>query len=450
MKFIPMMIWMAWLSLKRDKVTLLLTFALPIVFFSIFVGIFGGVMTGGGGGTNSVKVAVVDHDRSESSQRFVAALMNEGGLRVRLAPDDRADQPYSRPEVETLIRDGDASVGLIIPNGFGATFPSFNFGGGGDDAGAIELLTDKQRDPVGHQMVAGLMQKAAMMGAPDLMIERGLEQFDKFAGGITPQQRAAMDTFLPMLRVQTTATVPATQPADGQRDIASGGTGGGGFDGLVKIKMVSVQGDHESDWAAFVSFQVAQTAVMFLLFSMAGAAGSLLEEQENGTLERALSSNVGMTWLLVGKWFVIALTGMLQLATMFLWAWLLFGLKLFTPHHLAGFLIMTIVTAAAGSAFGMLLATACRTRGQLAGISTIVILMMSAVGGSMFPRFMMSEKLQNIGLGTFNGWALDGYRKVFYDQLPLWQLWPQVVVLVGLTALFMFVARQLARRWESM
>jgi len=34
--------------------------------------------------------------------------------------------------------------------------------------------------------------------------------------------------------------------------------------------------------------------------------------------------------------------------------------------------------------------------------------------------------------------------------LPLWQLWPQVVVLVGLTALFMFVARQLARRWESM
>jgi len=447
MKFIPMMIWMAWLSLKRDWVALMLTFALPIVFFSIFVGIFGGVMTGGGDGTNSVKVAVVDDDQSESSKRFIAALMGEGGLRVRNAPADRADKPYSRAEVETQIKDGNASVGLVIPKGFGETFPSFNFGGGDEDqAGTIELLTDKQRDPVGHQMVAGLMQKAAMMGAPDLMIERGLEQFDKFAGGMTQQQRAAMDRFLPMLRAQTSTTQPATQPSGGTGQTASGA----GFGGLVKIKVVSVQGDHESDWAAFVSFQVAQTAVMFLLFSMAGAAGSLLEEQENGTLERVLSSNVGMTGLLMGKWFIIALIGVLQLAIMFLWAWMVFGLKLFTAHHLAGFLIMTIVTAAAGSAFGMLLATACRTRGQLAGISTIVILMMSALGGSMFPRFMMSDTLQTIGLGTFNGWALDGYRKVFYDQLPLWQLWPQVLVLVGLTILFMFIARQLARRWESM
>jgi len=448
MKFIPMMIWMAWLSLKRDKVALLLTFALPIVFFSIFVGIFGGMMTGGGGDTNSVKVAVVDDDQSESSKRFVQALANEGGLRVRQTPADRVDHPYSRAEVEALIREGDISVGLIIPKGFGETFPSFNFGGGsGDNGGAIELLTDKQRDPVGHQMVAGLMQKAAMMGAPDLMIERGLDQFDKFGGGMTAQQRAAMDRFLPMLRAQTTTTAPAPQPGGNPGEPASGA--GGSFDGLVRVKIVSVQGDHESDWEAFVSFQVAQTAVMFLLFSMAGAAGSLLEEQENGTLERVLSSNVGMTGLLVGKWFVIALVGLLQLATMFLWAWLVFGLKLFTAHHLAGFLIMSIVTAAAGSAFGMLLATACRSRGQLAGLSTIIILIMSAVGGSMFPRFLMSDTLKTIGLGTFNGWALDGYTKVFYDQLPLWQLWPQVLVLAGITVLFMFVARQLARRWES-
>ena len=31
------------------------------------------------------------------------------------------------------------------------------------------------------------------------------------------------------------------------------------------------------------------------------------------------------------------------------------------------------------------------SRQQLGGLSTIVILIMSAVGGSMFPRFLMSE-----------------------------------------------------------
>lgn len=33
---------------------------------------------------------------------------------------------------------------------------------------------------------------------------------------------------------------------------------------------------------------------MFLLFSMTGAMGMLLEEQRSGTLERVLNSNIGM------------------------------------------------------------------------------------------------------------------------------------------------------------
>ena len=61
-----------------------------------------------------------------------------------------------------------------------------------------------------------------------------------------------------------------------------------------------------------------------------------------------------------------------------------------------------------------MLATLARTRAQLSGMSTIIILTMSALGGSMFPRFLMSETMQKIGLLTFNAWALDGYLKVFW------------------------------------
>ena len=52
------------------------------------------------------------------------------------------------------------------------------------------------------------------------------------------------------------------------------------------------------------------------------------------------------------------------------------------------------------------------------------LLMMSALGGSMFPRFLMSEKMQKLGLLTFNGWALDGYVKVFWRNAPLLELCP--------------------------
>ena len=41
------------------------------------------------------------------------------------------------------------------------------------------------------------------------------------------------------------------------------------------------------------------------------------------------------------------------------------------------------------------------------------------------------------------------YLKVFWRSAPLGQLWPQLVVLSGLTAVFLATARLLARRWET-
>jgi ABC-2 type transport system permease protein len=154
-----------------------------------------------------------------------------------------------------------------------------------------------------------------------------------------------------------------------------------------------------------------------------------------------------MGGLLLGKWLFIALIGILQLTVMFLWGRLAFGLDLF--HHLPGFFVMTTVTAAAAAGFGLMLATVARTRAQLSGMSTIVILTMSALGGSMFPRFLMSETMQKFGLLTFNGWALDGYLKVFWRNASVWELWPQVLVLSLLAAVFMTLARLFARRWEA-
>jgi ABC-2 type transport system permease protein len=110
---------------------------------------------------------------------------------------------------------------------------------------------------------------------------------------------------------------------------------------------------------------------------------------------------------------------------------------------------MTAFTAAAAAGFGLMLATLARTRAQLSGMGTIIILTMSALGGSMFPRFLMGETMQKFGLLTFNAWALDGYLKVFWRDAPIVALWPQVLVLTGLTAVFLALARTFARRWET-
>lgn len=409
-----------WLNLRRDRVAQALTFLLPIVFFSIFATVFGGQRSG----TSRIRVAVVDEDRSELSARIIAGLEKEPGLRVRRTGD--GDAPLDRAAGETLVRTGEVPVAVVIPAGLGESFGAAGFG----SAVQLQLLADVS-DPIAPQMVSGLLQKVAMTAAPDLMARGGLKQFEQHAGALTPQQREAVDRWLPQLQAQ----------AAGDRS-ASGSAGT-----LLTTDVVDVMGARARG-GSLVSFYAAGVGVMFLLFScVAGAGGALLDEVESGTLERLLSTRVGMGQLLFGKWLFLALVGAAQLTVMFVWGWLVFGLPLFA--HVPGFLIMTALTAAAAAALGLVLATVARSRAQLSGFSTILILTMSALGGSMFPRFLMSETMQKVGLLTFNGWALDGYLKVFWRDAAVWQLWPQVLVLMMLTVLFFTAARVLARRWET-
>ena len=412
----------SWVKLKRDRVAQALVFALPILFFSIFASVFGNQ---GRDTTSRIRIAVVDEDGTELSGRIVKGLQEEKSLRVRATVDTEGKgAPLDRATAERLVRNGDLPVAVILPKGLGETAAAF---GQSANAVRVQLLADVS-DPVAPQMVNGLLQKVSMTAAPDLMMQGGMKQFEQHAGALTPQQRAAVDAWLPQMK-----------PGGGQ---SPAGAGDGSFG--IGVDTVDVLRQGKSD--SLVSFYAAGVGVMFLLFSVSGASGSLLDEVDTGTLDRVLSTQVGMSGMLASKWLFLTLMGVAQLTVMFIWGRIAFGLDL--ENHLPGFFVMTVVTSSAAAGFGLLLATVARTRAQLSGMSTIIILTMSALGGSMFPRFLMSERMQQFGLLTFNGWALDGYLKVFWRNAPISALWPQVLVLSGLTVVFMMAARLFARRWE--
>jgi ABC-2 type transport system permease protein len=232
----------------------------------------------------------------------------------------------------------------------------------------------------------------------------------------------------------------AEREADGGSSDSSGTSGGG----IIQVNARAVVGENKRN--PMVSFYAAAIGVMFLLFTASGSAGSLLDEADSGTLDRVLSSRVTMTKLLAGKLAFNTLLAFIQLVVMFLWGWAVFKLDFFS--HLPGFAVMGLCTAFAVAAFGMLLASACHTRAQLGALSTLLILMMSAIGGSMFPRYLMPEAIQKAGLFTINAWAIDGFTKVFWRDLPVQDLWPQVSVLLAVGIVLFVVARRIARRWE--
>lgn len=426
----------SWLSLARDRVAQGLCFVLPIAFFSLFAVFFGSTS----GGLPRVALLVVDQDQSEVSRRFIAALAADPSLAVVRARPDGA--PLTRADVEQRLAGGDAPVALVVRAGFGA---SLGLAGG---AAAVDLIVDTA-NPVAPQMVAGLVQRAVVTAVPDVLLERGLVLLERAGGALTEAQRRAADQWLARLR----AAAPGANATDTSARTGPGAAAGPGSalslpTDLVQVRVVDLLAA-SPDKSPVNAFYAAGIAVLFLLFSTMGIAGVLLEEERSGTLERLLCSSLGMGRLLVGRWLFGMLLGVAQISVMFLWGALVFDVDLFVPRHLAGFALMTLATAAAASSFGMFLATLCRTRSQLDGVGTIVILIMSALGGSMFPRFLMPAWMKQIGLVTFNAWAVDGYQKVFwYEQGPL-ALWPELAVLGGIAMALLALARLLARRWEA-
>ena len=214
--------------------------------------------------------------------------------------------------------------------------------------------------------------------------------------------------------------------------------------GMVAVDIRDVVGEKKK--SPMISYYAAGVGVMFLLFTASAAGGSLLDESDSGALDRVLSARVTMTTLLLGKLTYSALLAFAQLTIMFLWAALVFHLDFFT--HIPGFLVMTAITSFAVASFGMLLASLARTRGQLAAFSTLIILTMSALGGSMFPKFLMSDAMLKVGYFTFNSWAISGYQKIFWRDEPISSLGPEIAVLVGAGLVLFVLARWFARKWE--
>jgi len=409
--------------LRRDRAGLTLSFVVPIVFFSVFALVFGGPR----GATRRVPIAVVDEDGSETSRRFVAALEREPGLAVRLRRATTASapgRPYDRKAAEGAVREGDFSVALVIARGFGARPVRF----GKTDAPATLTLYADSADPVAPQIVLGLLQKVAFTALPDAIAESGIAEMDRWGAPLTPEQKARLEDGIRRLRESPTGTsAPSGEAA-----------------GLVAVRMEDVLGRSKKNPAS--ALLAAGLGVMFLLFSASGAGGALIEEAESGTLDRILGTRITMTQLLLGKLLYLSAVAVTQLVIMFVWGQIFFGVEL--TRHLPGFFVMAVATALACSCFGLVLAAASKTRMQLVALSNLLILVMSALGGSMVPRYLLSETIQKLGLVTLNAWAIDGFLKVFWREEPIARLWPQVAVLLGAAVVLFRIARRLARRWD--
>ena len=179
---------------------------------------------------------------------------------------------------------------------------------------------------------------------------------------------------------------------------------------LPGIEKVTVAGD--VGVPSGVSYYAGAVAMLFLLFSSSVGAISLLEEKEAGLFDRLTYGPGGTRVLVEGKFAFLVAQGFAQVTIIFIVAWLGFGVDL--PANVLPWAGTTLLSAVAAAGLALAFVLLCRSKQQAQTVANIVVLIVSAVGGSMVPRFLMPQWIQDIGWLTPNTWALEAYNEIFW------------------------------------
>lgn len=360
-----------------DKRALLLTFLLPIAIISLFALAFGGA--GRSDEARPYVLPVADLDSTEESQRVIALLDSEKSLLVVQFP---------LIEGQEAVKKGEEPALLIFHKGF-----SDSAGKGAPPP--IELLIDEAKEAE-----VGLLQQALYSKLFSITGSAGMKK--KVLSDIE-KQYAHLDS----------ATLDNIKKQVEENFSSSGFSENSGDPGMKVTRLVAAKQDNTPGLVQ----AVAGTAVMMLLFSVAAMGASLLSEKEEGTLKKLLTSPIHPNAILFAKMLSSNLVSVMQLIVMFLYAWILFGLDIF--QNIPALALHILATAFACSSFGMLLASIAKTRSQVQGISTLIILTMSAIGGSMIPTFIMPEWMQKISVISVNYWSIQGFFDIFWRSLSI-------------------------------
>src|SRR5690606_21614085 len=219
---------------------------------------------------------------------------------------------------------------------------------------------------------------------------------------------------------------------------------GGADDGAAALVTTEQVGSGEGA-SASISYYAGAIAMLFLLFSSMQGAATLIEERHAGILDRVAVGPAGTDVVVLGKFLFLTVQGMVQVALIFLAAALFYDLEV--TARPGALIVATVVASASAAGLGLAVAAFCTSKQQAQTVSTFVVLVSSALGGSMVPRFMMPPWLQDIGWFTPNAWAVEAYYGILWRNDAMQELLPELSLLASLAAVGL-VASLAVSRWR--
>jgi len=457
-------------NFRRNRAVVVITFVVPVTLIYIFGLVFR--LNEKDTGPRGFRLAVIDASGSPAGQKLVAALEAESAFRIvtTFENPDHTKRPLTEADARALIHDREFDFALVIPRD---VIPEKSIGL------HLRILSNPQND-IETQTVNGLLQKTIFSHAPELLGESlraqakrvlgdaRLQQFNHglattigtaFGGnpdeiqrqietadfGISQLRRSTPagplaaskprdDGSLRRLDAPAPATPPAAAPAPPAAVSATPAPAPAAtpdvVSRIIRLETEQIVGkDVKSPAATRV---VGGWAIMFLLFAISGSSAAFFDEKNAGLFQRVLSAPVSRAQLLLSRFLWGIVLGLTQLTTLFVAGHVLYGIDVF--GHLGNLLVICTAAAAACTSFGMFIAAFSPNAQAANGLSTFLVLVMSATGGAWFPIWLMPDFMQKIGKCTVVYWSMEGFGQVLWAGSTFRELLPTIGVLLAITA----------------
>lgn len=243
-----------------------------------------------------------------------------------------------------------------------------------------------------------------------LVVKLGLDLSNQFRGQLIEQVTRSYLAQLEAVRASLLGAVRALKPTTAQEL-------GALSERLLPVvrKRLTSQGFSVSSQnsggrsAGFFAYYAVAFGVMFTLMSATNGAGGILDEIERGTIQRLLSAPLTPRSLIVAKFLALLVMALVQLGSFAFLTSLFYGVNWGEPFAVA---ITVLATAAAAAGFGGIIIGIAQSHEQVNVIGLAFLLVMSLLGGSMWPIETLPGLAQQFSRLTYNRWSIEAFQNI--------------------------------------
>jgi len=392
----------------KDSGAVIVIFLMPFTFIVVMSLALGGSFDDPEE-TRSIPLLAVNHDRGTQAEAILQQLGEMNAFDVETTWEG---QPLDRKTAEGLISEGEYGMALVFPPDFSETLEQ--------PPTARERTTTKVlfiADPATSIQVVG-----PILGMLHGLLERAV---------YTAMMSKGMDFFFERLPSRSAAQQEAFKTQT-QKTLSGGLFGNQQLP--VTVERTAPAGMRVEKFPDTFQQNVPGYTIFGIFWIVSLLASSVLQEKRDGTFRRLLVAPMKRATMLAGKLAPYYFINLLQITVMLGVSSLLFGMSLGTSP--TGLIVVSLAAAATATGLGVLVAALARTEAQVGGITVLLLLLLSALGGCFVPRFIMPEWMRTIGMVTPHAWALDAYQDLLVRGYELLEVLPKVGVLAAFALSF--------------